>query len=88
MAIKLTINLSDQAQAGWQMHLDNVVNPARQKQDLLPHTLDTFFQEAEEATGVQQFVRAQRVAAIKQKIMRDEEVTQAEMQVVLQAMRR
>mgnify|MGYP001612227172 CR=1 FL=1 len=53
--MNIQITLSDESAAGWQSHLDSVVNPQRDQANLMPHTLQTFFQEAEETGGVQHF---------------------------------
>lgn len=58
MIIQLT--LTDNAVAGWQDHLDTVVNPQREAANMLPHTIETFFQEAEEMAGVQNYVKMQK----------------------------
>ena len=58
--MNITLTLSAESVAGWQDHLDRVVNPQRDQANLMPHTIETFFQEAEQMMGVQHYIMKQK----------------------------
>jgi hypothetical protein len=64
----ITIVLSEQAVIGWQHFLDTRINPARALQNLSFHTLESFFQEAEQVAGEQHYnmkLKRERYEALK-----------------------
>lgn len=78
--MRINLNLSDLAAEGWQTHIDTIVNPQREAQDMLPVTLEEFFQEAEEQQGRKLLAQQRKFEAQTEKIRLGEELSEGDLQ--------